>query len=125
MGPVGPDRPHVGPMNLAIRVAFQTFQAAILVNWGYIGPLNGGAVVVYILVLMLQDIVEHGHFMPWRWGAEFVSDPVPHGKPVQFSQHGDYMVKLALFRYNPDCIILAALQSVDVGSFAPYDRLLQ
>ena len=38
-----------------------------------------------------------------------------HGKPMQFSQHRANMVKLAPFRYNPGCIILAALQSVDYG----------
>ena len=47
----------------------------------------------------------------------FVTDPVLHGKPVQFSQHETYMVKLAPFRRNPVCIILAAQQSVDVGLF--------
>ena len=46
----------------------------------------------------------------------FVTDPMLHGKPMQFSQHRANMVKLAPFRYNPGCIILAALQSVDVGS---------
>ena len=40
-----------------------------------------------------------------------------HAKPMQFSQHRANMVKLAPSRYNPGCIILAALQSVDVGLF--------
>ena len=55
------------------KLAFQMFQAAILVNWGDIDPPNGGAVVVYILISMLRDIVEHGHSVPCtcRWGAEF------------------------------------------------------
>ena len=55
----------------------------------------------------------------------FVTDPMLHEKPMQFSQHRANMVKLAPFRYNPGCIILAALQSVDVVFFAPYNRLLQ
>ena len=46
-----------------------------------------------------------------------VTDPLLHGKPMQFSQHRANMVKLAPYRYNPGCIILAALQSVDVGMF--------
>ena len=29
------------------------------------------AVVVHILILMLWDIVKHGHSVPCRWGAEF------------------------------------------------------
>ena len=47
----------------------------------------------------------------------FVTDPMLHRKPMQFSHHKANMVKLAPFRYNPDCIILTALQSVDVGLF--------
>ena len=47
----------------------------------------------------------------------FVTDPMLHGKPVQFSQHRANMVKLAPFGYNPGCVILATLQSVDVGLF--------
>ena len=46
---------------------------------------------------------------------DFVTDPILHGKPMQFSQHRANMVKLAPIRYNSGCIILAALQSVDVG----------
>ena len=53
------------------KLAFQMFQAAILVNWGGNDPPNGGAVVVHILILMLRHIVEHGHSVPCRWGAEF------------------------------------------------------
>ena len=47
----------------------------------------------------------------------FVADPMLNEKPMQFSEHRANMVKLAHFRYNPGCIILAALQSVDVGLF--------
>ena len=47
----------------------------------------------------------------------FVTDPMLNGKPMQFSQHRANMVILAPFRYNPGCIILTALQSVDVGLF--------
>ena len=53
------------------KLAFQMFQAAILVNWGYVDPPDGGAVVVHILILMFRDIVEHGHLVPSGWGAEF------------------------------------------------------
>ena len=52
----------------------------------------------------------------------FVTEPMLHGKPVQFSQHRANMIKLVPIRYNHSCIILAALQLVDV---APYNRLLQ
>ena len=48
----------------------------------------------------------------------FVTDPMLHGKPMQFFQHRTNMVKLAPFEYNPGCIILAALQSVDVELFS-------
>ena len=44
-----------------------------------------------------------------------VTDPMLHGKQMQFSQHRANMVKLVPLRYNPSRIILAALQSVDVG----------
>ena len=54
----------------------------------------------------------------------FVTDPMLHGKPVQFFQHEAYIIKLVPFRYNPGCI-LVALQSVDVDLFAPYNKLLQ
>ena len=47
----------------------------------------------------------------------FFIDPMLHGKPMQFSQHRANMVNLTYFRYNPGCIILAALQSFDVGLF--------
>ena len=47
----------------------------------------------------------------------FVTDPMLHGKPMQLSQHKANVVKLAPFRYDPGRIILAALQSVDVGLF--------
>ena len=52
-------------------------------------------------------------------GAEqnFVTDPILHGKPMQFSQHRANMVKIAHLIYNPGRIILAALQSVDEGLF--------
>ena len=40
--------------------------------------------VVHILIIMLRDIVEHGHLVPCRWGADFVTDPMLHAKPVQF-----------------------------------------
>ena len=52
-----------------------------------------------------------------REGQNFVTDPILHGKPMQLSQHSANTVKLAPFRYNPGCIILAALQSIDVGLF--------
>ena len=55
----------------------------------------------------------------------FVTDPMLHGKTMQFIQQRANMVKVAPFRYNPGRIILAALQSVDVGLFAPYNTLLQ
>ena len=51
------------------------------------------------------------------WGPKFATDPMAHGKPVQFLQHRAYMVKLAPFRYEPDCIILAAMKLVDVALF--------
>ena len=47
----------------------------------------------------------------------FVTDLMLHEKQMQFSQHRANMVKLVPLRYNPGCIILAALQSVDVGLF--------
>ena len=48
-----------------------------------------------------------------------VNDSMLHGKPVQFVLHGAYIVKLVtfIFRYEPGCIILAAIQSVKVGLF--------
>ena len=46
-----------------------------------------------------------------------VTDSMLHGKPVQFVLHGAYIVKLVTFRYEPECIILAAMQSVNVGLF--------
>ena len=49
----------------------------------------------------------------------FATDPMLHGKPMKFSQHRANMVKLAPFRYNPGCIILEALQLVDVGLLCP------
>ena len=30
-----------------------------------------GTVVLHISILMLQDVVEHGHSVPCRWGAKF------------------------------------------------------
>ena len=46
------------------------FHAAIL-NGGDIDPPSGGAVVIYILILMLRDIVEHGHSITCGCRAEF------------------------------------------------------
>ena len=49
--------------------------------------------------------------------SNFVTNSMIHDKAVQFSQHGAFVVKLEHFSYNPGCIILAALQSIDVGLF--------
>ena len=47
----------------------------------------------------------------------FATDPMLHGKPMHFSHHGAYMVNLAPFRYNPGCIILAALRLINLELF--------
>ena len=78
------------------KLTFQMFQAAILVNEGDIQCLVGEE-------------------------QNFVIKPMLHGKPMQFSQHRANMVKLVPLRYNSGCIILKALQLVDVGFFALYD----
>ena len=65
------------------------------------------------------NAVRYYRAWPFNTGEEqhFVADSMLHGKSVQFFQHGAYMFKLVPFRYNPGCIILAALQSVYVELF--------
>ena len=87
-----------------LKFAFQMFQATILVNWGFIDPPKGGVVVVHISILMLQDIVEHVHSVPCRWGTEFCNWSYTSLNLVQFSQHRAHMAKLLL-----SDIILTAL----------------
>ena len=46
-----------------------------------------------------------------------IADAMLHGKPAQLFQYRAYMVNLLPFGYNPDCIILASVLSVDVELF--------
>ena len=99
------------------KLAFQMFQATILVNWGDIDPSNIGAVMVHIFISMLWHIVEHGNSVPCRRGAEFCNWLYAQQEANAVLSTWGYIVKLAPFKCNPSCIVLAALQSDNVGLF--------
>ena len=74
-----------------------------------------GAVVVHLLISMLRDIVEHGHSMPCRWGAEFCNSSLNTGLIWSNLRLLYIMTPLSwqhCSRSMWDC-------------FAPYNRLLQ